>query len=154
MIERYTMEEFVELMEKSIKGMNKTKFTKNRDLLQIIIAQDPPKISKINKGKDLGDLNFSVPLKDLGISFEVFSKYEEEIFSPYIGNLLGELIIRENLDEFAEIITTIAAGEYISTVCGCKHTKFGLEILGEKMIFYFHANLLQKILTEDLREKI
>jgi len=148
------MEEFIETMERNIKSMPKTKFTKNRELLQHIIALDPPKISKIIAGDELGDLCFSVQLKDIGISFEIFSKYEEELFSPYIGNLLGELIIRENLDEFAEIITNIAEGSYASTVCGCKHTKFGLEILGEKLIFYFHSNLLQKILTEDLREKI
>lgn len=148
------MEEFIALMERSIKDMSKTKSTKNRELLKIILANIPPTISKISKGKDLGDLYFSVSLKDLGITFDVFTEYQEEIFSPYIGNLLGELLIRENLDEFATILTSLEAKEYIPIVYSWKHTKFGLEISGDKIIFYFHANLLQKILTEDLREKI
>ena len=149
------MEEFIELMEKNIKSMSKkSKFTKNRELLRIILSQEPPTISNISKGKDLGDLYFSVQLKDLGISFEVFSKYQEQLFSPYIGNQVGELIIRENIDEFAAVLTNLEAKEYIPIVYSWKHTKFGLEISGEKLVFYFHANLLQKILTEDLREKI
>jgi len=148
------MEEFLELMEKNIKSMPKTKFTKNREFLGHILSNDPPSISKVTKGKDLGDLQFSVQLKDLGISYEVFSKYQEEIFNPYIGNILGELIIRENIDEFAEILINLGASEYIPVVYSWKHTKFGLEIAGEKLTFYFHANLIHRILTEDLREKI
>ena len=148
------MEEFVELMEKNIESMTKLKCTKNRELLRHIFSQDPPTISKIHKGKDLGDLYFSVQLKDIGISFDLFSQYQEEIFSPYIGNLLGELIIRENIDEFAAVLINLKVKEYIPVVYSWKHTKFGLEISGEKLIFYFHANLLQKILTEDLREKV
>jgi hypothetical protein len=149
------MEEFIKLMEKNIESMaKKTKFTKYRELLNIILSNKPPSIEKISKGKDLGDLYFSVPLKDLGVSFEVFSRYEEELFSPYIGNTLGELLIRENIDEFAELLTNLGAEEYIPVVYSWKHTKFGLEIVDEKIVFYFHSNLIHKILTEDLREKI
>jgi len=153
------MEDFIEVMEKNIEDMTKlsnssVKSIKNRELMQIILANEPPTIGKIHKGKDLGDLHFSVPLNELGITFDIFAKYEEELFSSYIGNFLGELFIRENINQFAEFITDLEAKEYMPVVWSWKHTKFGLEISGNCLIFRFNANLLPKILTGDFREKI
>ena len=97
------MEEFVIALENSMKDKPE-KFLANRDLLKIILLKSPPEIIEINKGEDVGDLWFSVSLNDIGINLTILTEYQKEIFSTFVGNFLGEFLIRENPSAYACII--------------------------------------------------
>jgi hypothetical protein len=149
------MEEFVMILEESMKDKPE-KFLANRKLLNIILSNNPPEIIEIKSGEDIGDLYFSVSLKDIGIDMDILMEHQKELFSTFLGNTLGEFFIRENIDMFAEILTSLEVDDYVSTVNSWTHKKFGVEIdaLENRIVFNFHVSLLQKILTEDLRERI
>lgn len=151
------MEEFVvEIKENMKKDKNKdAKYTLNRRCLSLVLSNDPPEIINLREGKDTGDLIFAISLKEFGMSeFDVYEKYKSVILNPYIGNFLGEFLIRENIDKFAKVLTDLDSAEYIPVVNSWNHKKFGIEFSGNLLNFYFHVSLIQKILMEDFRESI
>ena len=151
------MEEFIIEMRENMKKKEKghIKYTLNRECLSLLFSKKPPQIINLHKGKDKGDLVFSISLKECGISdFDVYNKFKPVILNSYIGNFLGEFLVRENLDMFANMLMNLETSEYMSVVNSWKHKKFGVEFSGGLLSFYFHASLIQQILTEDFREGI
>jgi hypothetical protein len=124
-----------------------------RTLISIIINNPVSKIiiDDIDEG---GDVRFYISMKDLGINFELFTQYKTEIFSDFMANFLGELIVRENLDEFSKMLTSIKIDDYHKIVNKYDHYQFGLEVKMDKFVFIFHVSLIQNILTESFKRKI
>lgn len=132
---------------------NKQKpLTKFRELLSLMVKTTPQIIS-ITDCEENGDMSFTIPLKDLGLNAEHFSKYNKEFFSNYIVDMLGELLIRENLHLFANHLTGLKTDYYVSAVSRSIHKRFGMKIEKGFMTFYFHISLVQDILTEDFKQQ-
>jgi len=129
---------------------NQQPLTKFRELLSIVITSTP-KIISISDCEENGDMSFVIPLKELGLTSDNFSKYKREFFSNYMVDFLGELLIRENLHIFAEHLTGLKTDYYVSAVSRSIHKRFGMKIEKGLMTFYFHISLVQDILTEDFK---
>lgn len=126
--------------------------TKFRELLSIMV-KTTPQIITITDCEENGDMSFVIPLKELGLTSEHYTKYQKEFFSNYIVDMLGELLIRENLHLFASHLTTLKTDYYVSAVSRSIHKRFGMKIEKGLMTFYFHISLVQDILTEDFKQQ-
>ena len=149
------MDEFITAIKNNIGTQSANtdkKSNRFRDLLSII-SMSNPEIKIIEKCSDEGDITFEVAMKSLGISYENLIKYKYEIGSDFVANFLGELLIRENIEKFARIITDLK-DDYKARVTQFEHKKFGMKIFRDKFIFVFHISLIQSILMEDFRRKI
>lgn len=124
--------------------------TKFRELLSLIV-KTTPQITAISDCEEDGDMSFTINLKDLGLTSDNFCKYNKEFFSNYIVDMLGELLIRENLQLFANHLTGLKTDYYMSAVSRSIHKRFGMKIEKGIMTFYFHISLVQDILTEDFK---
>ena len=149
------MDNFIAEIKNNIKKEPKSSDCPNklREILKHIVNTPEPKIQILNNGEGDGDVKFSVSRKYLGISYDTLLKYRAEIFSDYVANFLGELLVRDNIEEFAKILTGMLGDKY-SVVNEYEHRKFGMEILRDEFIFIFHISLLQSILTEDFKRQI
>lgn len=139
---------------KSNKGSSANCF---REILYYVSQSSfSPEVKIIGNKKcdSYGDIRFEVSMKSLGFSYDVFLKYKKDICSILISNFLGELVVRENINHFAKIITGISSEDYSTLVNKYDHRKFGVDVYRDKFIFIFHVSLLQDILLEDLKRKI
>jgi hypothetical protein len=127
--------------------------SKYRDLLSTII-QNIPKIQNIGEWDEKGDLTFSIIMTDIGLTYQDYHAYETEIFSYFVVDFLGELLIRENLQLFADKLQTYDIHDYINAIEDGNHKRFGVKTEKNLLIFKFHVSLLKMILTEDLRETL
>jgi len=94
-------------------------------------------------------------MTDIGLTYKDYYSYEDEFFSYFVIDFLGELVIRENLQMFVEKLQEYDINDYmISLQEYGSHKRFGVKTNKGKLIFKFHASLLKNILTEDLREKL
>jgi hypothetical protein len=150
------MEKFVTELKKNINEDSKTVRNTNFRFREVLyyVSQAKPEVNIIDQYNEYGDVKFEVSLQSLGITPDILVKYEKEIYSDFMANLLGELIIRENLNDFASILTDINSDIYPSVVERFEHLRFGMDINKNKLIFSFHLSLLQDILIEDVRKKI
>ena len=135
---------------KSIKGVKSARL---RELL-LFIADSNPQIKITQKCSDDGDITFEIEMRSLGLSYNTYLKYKKEICSDFFYNFVGELLVREHINQFAEILTNIHYEAYPSIVNRFEHRRFGMDVVRDKFIFHFHISLLQDILTEDLRNKV
>ncbi|MFA5312326.1 MAG: hypothetical protein WC375_03275 [Methanomassiliicoccales archaeon] len=125
-----------------------------RSLLLLLISHVPT-IKRIGTCNKDGDLTFAVSMENVGLSApSVFMKYRPILFSSYIANVLGELIVRENLDKLVPVLTGLKGEEYLDVVNKYEHNKFGMHIDKSDLVFSFHISLLQNILTEDFKRKV
>jgi hypothetical protein len=129
------------------------KSSKIRELLNIVISCIP-KIKNIEFTNKDGDIRFEILSKDIGITYDIYNKYKEEIFSSLFSSTVGELLIRENINKFACILTSLDKDNFNGMVNKYEHKKFGLEAYRDKIAFRFHISLVRNILTEDFRNKI
>ena len=129
------------------------KDSRYRELIQHLMKYQP-EVSEIKRCDKSGDVTFSVPMKELGLTFDTFMKYREEIFSDYIPNVLGELLVRENINKFYKKLSGIQAKKYDYVVNRFEHKQFGMHVEKSKFIFCFHISLLQSILTKTFERKI
>ena len=125
-----------------------------RILFEKIVKSSPSKVKDIGKIDDAGNFTFSIELTKLGIKKEDLSLYRQELFCPFSANFIGELLIRDNFDQFVSLLTTYSEEEYSEMVCKCIHKTFGMRFLNDKIIFTFHISLLQKILNEDIKNNL
>ena len=150
------MDDFVVELKKNIcedpKSQKKNKSGRFRVLLRLISDSNPE--FKILEFKEDGDVIFEVPMNSLNISFDAMNEYKKEFCSTLMINLMGELIIRENLSQMAQIIMDVNSEDYLTVVHGSNHRNFGMQIFRDRLVFTFHISLLQKILTEDFKRKI
>ena len=136
-----------ELEEK--KSTRQKNVARYRELLSSVIRSSPS-IHSIVDFDDQGDMVFSVNLKELGLTNDDFYKYHKEIFSNFVVDFIGELLIRENLPLFVNFLTS-NPDSYLPAVSHCNHKRFGMKIDKGNMVFRFHISLLQGILTEDFK---
>ena len=95
-----------------------------------------------------GDVAFHVSLKDCGLDKDVCSS--PTLRKRFFVNFVGELLVRENIQKFAEILYGLDPALYSKMVCSCKHTDFGM-VIDHKMsmmTFQMHLSLVQEIITE------
>lgn len=151
------MDDFVTQLRQNIntgsdseKGMNNSRY---REILYYISVSNP-EVNEITCCDKDGDVKFEVSMKSLGITYDLMVKYKKEVCSDFMANLLGELVIRENINIFASILTSINPELYSSIVNRFEHRKFGMDINREKLVFSFHVSLLQQILLEDIKRQI
>jgi hypothetical protein len=145
------MEIIEEPQKKKYMPKKNKKEKKLKKLLNQIINSD----CKINIGKcdNEGDIIFEVPMKSVGITYDILIDYKKEISSKFVANFLGEYLVRENIEEFAKIITGLK-DEYIEAVNKYMHAGFGIKIYRDKFILKFNVSLIQKILMEDFEKQI
>jgi len=103
-----------------------------------------------------GYLSVVVSMHSINLTPKDFYKYNKELFSKFIADFLGELVIRHNMKYFFDAI--VKQGNYLCNpyVINQKHTHFGLKIdnSNENLIFILHVSLIQRILTENVRQQM
>ena len=131
-----------------------------REFISIIVNEKPCQI-QIHKYQPTdavidpdGKVNFSLGLADLGIDRKTFKKYKQFIRSKFCINFIGEFLVRENLDQFAELLTEVDLSEHANAINNKSHLTFGAELKSNSLTFEFHASLLQQILTEDFKMQV
>jgi len=130
------------------------KSSRYREVLSII-AQNPPKEIVIGDWDDKGDISFSIVMTDIGLQYRDYQKYEDEFFSYFFVDFLGEFIIRENLKMFADKLQEYDINDYMAVIEEYgSHKRFGVKTYKGRLIFKFHVSLLKNVLTEDLRETL
>lgn len=149
------MDEFVTEIQNNI-GIasedNKKKHKKFRELFSKIIFSST-EINIVDKCDTEGDVIFEVPMRSIGVSYDTLINYRNEISSDFAANFIGELLVRENIDRFAKIMTDLKE-DYTDRVNKYIHGRFGMKIYKDKFILRFHISLIQRILTEDFRKKM
>ena len=155
-------------LEKPVEVGNLDKLKK---CLSVAIAAKSPKINLIVNSEKFdsspcdkenangycdreGDVEFYVYTRHLGFTSPMLKKYENEIVSVVFANMIGELLVRENMADFVNIITALNPHDYGCRVNSCIHENFGIVIDGRKLIFKFHSSLIQKIVTENFKGTI
>jgi hypothetical protein len=148
------MEEFVTEIQNNISQFPivEKKTSRIRDFLSYIISSKP-EIKIIKKCDEEGDVQFEVPMKSLGISYETLLKYKSEISTDFMANVIGEILIRENMDKFVKMLTDLK-DDYETVVNRYEHRKFGLKIFRDRFILSFHISLVRSILVEDFKKNI
>lgn len=148
------MDDFVRSIKEEVKTQKLPEdipLSNFRELLSRFIVSKPQiKIEEVFRG----DITFSIAIKDVGLNFQDIQKYRVELYSYLVVNLMGELLVRENIDTFAKILTKVDKDAYSDVVNGYEHRKFGLKIMRNRLHFGFHISLIQSILTEDFRREI
>jgi hypothetical protein len=143
----------LKLNENLDKASVEQKRSKFRNVLFRII-DNKPSISSIEMNEDEGDISFSVAVKDIGLEQIDFYKYHNEIYSNFIVDFLGELLVRENISTFVELISSLENENYFDVMNKCEHKRFGMRFEKGLFIFSFHISFLQRILTENFKHKV
>jgi len=125
--------------------------SKHRELLAIVLNNKIPHIQFITEIDKQGDILFNINLEDVGLTRDIIVKYNKEIFSNMFADLLGELLVRENIQDFAIKLTKLDCDYYLEALSHKNHVRFGMKIDKGFMVFRFHISLLQNILTEDFK---
>jgi hypothetical protein len=125
---------------------------KLRSLLNLVLNSTPSLLNISNCDKN-GEITFSVLLKEVNLTYEDIKEFKDEIFSNYFADLLGELLVRENINSFAEKITDIDSSCINTLLNTNSHFRFGMKTFGDRFEFAFHVTLLQNILTEDFKRQ-
>jgi len=150
------MDEFLvkikENTEKKKIHSNNDNILRLKKILQYFLTSNPH--VKISPCNDSGNVFFSISLSELKIPFTTFVECQNELFCDYVANFLGEVFIRDNIEEFTKVLTDILPDRYNNIVNKLNHMGFGLQFCNNKLIFSFHVSLLQKILTEDFKKKV
>jgi hypothetical protein len=148
------MEEYVKSIKEEVKTEKDTsdKSRSNyRELFSRFIECHPPiRVESVREG----EVSFSISIKDIGLSFQDVQKFRSELYSYLTCNFIGELLVRENIDTFARILTKVDKDTYAEVVNSHDHKKFGLKLMKKRMYLCFHISLVQSILTEDFRREI
>ena len=144
------MEELALAIEQRIKQDQK-EFVKKTDAREVLsaILSFSPSVGIIGIDTD-GDIRFRVPREETGITNEFYIKNKLTILSVYVPNILGELIVRENINMFSDFLVTLSPDMFSELVNKWSHKNFGMNIQKDYIYFKFHASLLQAILIESL----
>jgi len=125
------------------------KISRFRELF-INIANSEPIIRNIKDCDEEGDICFETLIDSMGLNYNDFLKYKDEISSDFFVNFVGEYLVRENMDKFIKIMENLKE-KYYSVVNKYEHRKFGMKVVRNNFIFIFHISLIQRILTEDFK---
>jgi len=148
------MDDYVRSIKEEVKtqgNIEKTPDTNYRILFSKFIASTPKiKLESVNGG----DVLFSISIKDVELTYQELQRCRIEVYSYLAVNFMGELLVRENIDIFAEALTKVDKDRYSDIVNGFEHKKFGLKIMKNRLYFSFHISLVQSILNEDFRREV
>ena len=149
------MEDFVTEIKNNLGDPVEEKVSRFRELLSIMLDPKLPKpeVKIIDKCTKDGDVIFEVPMRPLGLTWEVFEKYKRELSSNFVADFLGELLIRENINIFADVLMELR-DKYIQVVNQYEHKQFGMSSHRDKLVFTFHVSLIQYILNEGMRKQL
>ena len=145
------LNEQVKSIDKTIKASSE--ISRYRNVL-LKILQNTPKNVVIGEWNTDGDITFAIPMVEMGLNYNDYHEYEDEIFSYFILDFIGELIIRENLAAFVEKLKQYDINDYMIAIAEDGHKRFGAKTQNGKLFFKFHVSLLSEILTENLRETL
>ena len=97
-----------------------------------------------------GDIKFSVSLRAAGLTRQAMAR-TLSCRSAFVVNLLGELLVRKNLERFAEMLQKVDPRDYDRTVNNYRHRDFGMMVDQNDIVrFTFHISFVQEILVEDI----
>lgn len=118
----------------------------NRMLTETI----PVKIALVSS--KTGDVAFIATLSDMGITRQAL--HSHPFYRSHLwANLLGELLIRQNLSMFCEKI--MSDKKYDALVKAYNHTGMGLRFLKkDDLMFQFHMSLIFKLFNESISQDI
>ncbi len=123
-----------------------------------MIVNSSPKINSIEwiadeDGNHNGMIKFIVNVQSLGISSNDIYSHTKQLFSNFIVDFIGQLIIRNNITMFINEFVKIEDEDYMEMIFKRNHTHFGVQFdsLNDKLIFTFHASLIHDILTEEFK---
>jgi hypothetical protein len=111
------------------------------------IVSSKPKIV-IDAVQANGDVTFHIKVKDC--SLDKLDLQNPIVRTTFFVNFLGELLVRENINKFAEILVGLDTGLYNKMVCISSHTDFGM-LVDHKITtitMQMHISLVQEIMTE------
>ena len=137
---------------KKVPPQETNSFNRLRKLLGLVLNSTPT-ISNISDCDKDGEIKFSVFLKDMGLSYEDIKEFKNEMLSNFFADFLGELIVRKNINFFAEKMTAINSRSMSNLLRTSSHFRFGMKLYGDRLEFAFHISLLQNILTEDFKRQ-
>lgn len=118
-----------------------------REIAVAIIASKPQRIT-IDAVQANGDVAFHVGVKECGLDKDICSS--PAISRRFLVNFLGEMLVRENIGKFSEILCGLDPAIQKKMVCAYNHTDFGM-VIDHKMsmmTFQMHLSLVQEIMTE------
>ena len=118
------------------------------------VINAPHNLSSVGDFNKEGEVTFTVLLKDFGIPYEEFKQLKEEIFSHFFVDIVGEILVRENIELFTQKLTGLDGKQYDGAVNHFEHRRFGMKIKNDIICFTFHASLIQDILTENFKDQI
>ena len=119
-----------------------------RECLCRVFASSCPEVCLLNLDED-GFLEFYVLHRKLGLTAPMIKKYYDSILSIPFANIVGEFLVRENVNKFVCVLTSFSQDEYSYKVNKAIHGSFGIRMVDKKVIFKFHVNLIQKIMNEN-----
>ena len=118
------------------------------NLLARVIKANP--VLTIEGPSPEGDIKFSASLRDLSLPRATLVK-TGFCRTAFFVDLLGDLLVRKNLAQFAKLLTQVEPKNYDQMVNGHQHRHFGMLVNENDVIqFTFHISLIQTILAEDL----
>ena len=121
----------------------------------LLIVNNPPSEIMLGDWDHKGDIEFSIAMTDIGLQYKDYSVYRNEIFSYFMIDLIGELIVRENLPIFVNKFQEYDMHNYNSIVeTHGKHKRFGVRTEKGRLFFEFHVSFLKELLIENVRESL
>lgn len=115
------------------------------------VLKTNPKIEMLSFSKEGGDITISVKQEDV-LAKKYINSDDYIIKTKFFANFVGELLVRQNIDKFINLLVKIDSEHYDKLVCGFYHKNFGMYIVPEDktLRFQFHISLIQDILTENI----
>jgi len=109
------------------------------------------KIAMVSKSG--GDIAFTTTYSDLGITPQTLNHpfYHSNVFA----DVLGELLVRNNLDQFSARIMDNSFCDYDKNVREYTHKNFGMRTTeNDTLLFQCHCSLIYQLVNESLNQEI
>lgn len=119
------------------------------------VLKSTPEIEIVSFSKDNGDVVISVKQEDV-INKKYLIDKNFIVKTKFFANFVGELLVRQNMEKFVNLLVKIDALNYDKSVCGYNHKNFGMSVCEQAgtLKFQFHMSLIQDILTEDINSLV
>lgn len=118
-------------------------------ILRMLKEPTPIKVAMVSG--ESGDIVFTAALNDLRLTCQTFHTHPF-FHSHLFTNLLGELLVRGNLDLFS---SRVMDNNYDVLIKKYNHHDFGLRSKGNDiLVFQFHASLIYHLLNESISQEI
>lgn len=120
-------------------------------LTRMLLERTDIKIAIVSKHS--GDIVFTTTYEDLGITPQTLNHpfYHSIVF----GDFIGELLVRNNLDQFSARIMDKSFCEYDKIIREYNHKHFGFQTTkNDTIIFQCHASLIYQLVNERLNQEI